>query len=154
MNITNDRTKVKATLEAAKEYLKNEEAQTLKGNEFTFNLWGSLQDIEEGKAPLMTANNTADGSVTFEGIDELTYDRPGTHYYYITEQQKDTNPYQGVTYDETIYRATVTVKWVAGTGLETSVIYEKQTGPDTRETEGIRRSLPTSTMLQEAGRRQ
>ena len=131
VNITNDRTEVKATLEAAKEYLKNEEAQTLKGNEFTFNLWGSLQDIEEGKAPLMTANNTADGSVTFEGIDELTYDQPGTHYYYITEQQKDTNPYQGVTYDKTIYRATVKVDWVAGTGLETSVIYEKQTGPDT-----------------------
>lgn len=135
VNITNDRTKVKATLEAAKEYLKNEEAQTLKGNEFTFNLWGSLQDIEEGKAPLMTANNTADGSVTFEGIDELTYDRPGTHYYYITEQQEDTNPYQGVTYDETIYRATVKVDWVAGTGLETSVIYAKQTGPDTWKTE-------------------
>ena len=136
VNITNDRTEVKATLKAEKEYLKNEEAQTLKGNEFTFNLWESLADITtEGKAPLMTANNTADGSVTFEGIDKLTYDRPGTHYYYITEQQKDTNPYQGVTYDETIYRATVTVKWVAGTGLETSVIYEKQTGPDTRETE-------------------
>lgn len=136
VNITNDRIEVKATLKAEKEYLKNEEAQTLKGNEFTFNLWESLADITtEGKAPLMTANNTADGSVTFEGIDKLTYDRPGTHYYYITEQQKDTNPYQGVTYDETIYRATVTVKWVAGTGLETSVIYEKQTGPDTRETE-------------------
>ena len=136
VNITNDRTEVKATLKAEKEYLKNEEAQTLKDNEFTFNLWESLADITtEGKTPLMTANNTAEGSVTFKGIDELTYDRPGTHYYYITEQQKETNPYQGVTYDKTIYRATVEVDWVAGKGLETSVIYEKQTGPDTWETE-------------------
>ena len=131
VNITNDRTEVKATLKAEKEYLKNGDEQTLKGDEFTFNLWESLADITtEGKTPLMTANNTADGSVTFKGIDELTYDRPGTHYYYITEQQKDTNPYQGVTYDETIYRATVTVEWVAGKGLETTVIYDKQTGPD------------------------
>ena len=136
VNITNDRTEVKATLTAEKEYLKNEEAQKLKGDEFTFNLWESLADITtEGKAPLMTANNTADGSVTFKGIDELTYDRPGTHYYYITEQQKETNPYQGVTYDETIYRATVEVEWKDGTGLETTVTYEKQTGPDTWETE-------------------
>lgn len=136
VNITNDRTEVKATLKAEKEYLKNEKAQTLKGNEFTFNLWASLADITtEGKEPLMPADNTADGSVTFEGIDELTYDRPGTHYYYITEQQKETNPYQGVTYDETIYRATVEVEWKDGTGLETTVTYEKQTGPDTWETE-------------------
>lgn len=131
VNITNDRTEVNATLEAEKEYLKNEEAQTLEGNEFTFNLWESLADITtEGKAPLMTANNTADGSVTFKG-EQLTYDRPGTHYYYITEQQKETNPYQGVTYDKTIYRATVEVDWVAGKGLETTVTYEKQTGPNT-----------------------
>ena len=95
---------------------------------------GSLQAIEEGKAPLMTANNTADGSVTFKGIKQLTYDRPGTHYYYIIEQQKETNPYQGVTYDKTIYRATVTVEWLAGEGLKTTVTYEKQTGPDTWET--------------------
>lgn len=135
VNITNDRTEVKATLKAEKEYLKNEEAQTLKGNEFTFNLWESLADITtEGKAPLMTANNTADGSVTFKGIDELTYDRPGTHYYYITEQQKETNPYQGVTYDKTIYRATVDVIWTEGEGLKTSVAYEKQMDADTWET--------------------
>lgn len=133
VNITNDRIEVKATLEASKEYLKNEEAQTLKGNEFTFNLWESLADITtEGKDPLMTAKNMADGSVTFEGIDKLTYDQPGTHYYYITEQQKDTNPYQGVTYDKTIYRATVTVKWMDGTGLETTVTYdEKETDSET-----------------------
>ena len=136
VNITNDRTEVKATLEAEKEYLKNGEKQTLEGNEFTFNLWESLADITtEGKAPLMTANNMADGSVTFKGIDELTYDQPGTHYYYITEQQKETNPYQGVTYDKTIYRATVKVDWKDGTGLETTVTYEKQTGPDTWATE-------------------
>lgn len=135
VNITNDRTEVKATLKAEKEYRKNEEAQTLKGNEFTFNLWASLADITtEGKAPLMTAKNTANGSVTFKG-EQLTYDRPGTHNYYITEQQKDTNPYQGVTYDKTIYRATVEVEWKDGTGLETTVTYKKQTGPDTWETE-------------------
>ena len=135
VNITNDRTEVKATLKAEKEYLKNGEKQTLEGNEFTFNLWESLADITtEGKTPLMTANNTADGSVTFKGIDELTYDQPGTHYYYITEQQKETNPYQGVTYDKTIYRATVDVIWTEGEGLKTSVAYEKQMDADTWET--------------------
>lgn len=134
MNITNDRTEVKATLEAEKEYLKNDKKQELEGNEFTFNLWSSLQDITDGKGPLMTAKNTANGSVTFGEIDALTYDRPGTHYYYITEQQKDTNPSQGVTYDEAIYRATVDVTWTEGEGLKTSVAYEKQTDADTWET--------------------
>ena len=135
VNITNDRIEVKATLEAAKEYLKNGEKQELEGDEFTFNLWESLTDITtEGKDPLMTANNTADGSVTFKD-DVLTYDRPGTHYYYITEQQEATNPYQGVTYDKTIYRATVKVEWKDGTGLETTVTYEKETSPDAWETE-------------------
>ena len=134
MNITNDRTEVKATLEAEKEYLKNDIKQELEGNEFTFNLWSSLQDITDGKEPLMTAKNTANGSVTFGGIDALTYERPGTHYYYITEQQKDSNPSQGVTYDEAIYRATVYVTWTEGEGLKTSVAYEEQTDIDIWET--------------------
>ena len=134
MNITNDRTEVKATLEAEKEYLKNDKKQELEGNEFTFNLWSSLQDITDGREPLMTAKNTANGSVTFGKIDALTYDRPGTHYYYITEQQKDTNPSQGVTYDEAIYRATVDVIWTEGEGLKTSVAYEKQMDADTWKT--------------------
>lgn len=123
VTVTNKRTETTAALVAEKELLKSGQEQQLTEDQFTFALWESLADIGS-EEPLQTAGNNVDGEVEFAG---LTYDRPGTHTYYITEVQEDENPCRGITYDTAVYRATVNVTWTEGSGLGTSVTYEKRT---------------------------
>lgn len=122
ITVTNKRIDTKACIRAEKELIKEEDVQPLADNQFMFSLWENLEDIGE-KELLQTVGNKADGSVTFA---EISYDSPGTHTYFITEQQKEQNPDKGITYDTSVYRATVTVNWTEGEGLSTTVEYEKQ----------------------------
>lgn len=71
------------------------EGRELKKDEFSFKLVG--EDIES------TVTNDADGKINF---DKFEYDEPGTYVYTISEVKGDE---AGVTYDKSVFTATVNV---------------------------------------------
>ncbi|MBQ8288419.1 MAG: hypothetical protein IJX76_06575 [Clostridia bacterium] len=56
-----------------------------------------------GLTPVQTVRNAANGSFRFT---DLSFDRAGVYYYVVAEEQGNLG---GVTYDDTVYRITVTV---------------------------------------------
>ena len=73
----------------------------LAAGEFTFHIG---RETELGDLIQFEAHNDADGWVTFR----LTYTEAGTYEYVIHELKPET-PLGGITYDETVYHATVVV---------------------------------------------
>lgn len=129
VTITNKKIPTEVILQATKTLT----GKSLTNGEFTFKLWDST-GANIGDA-LQTKVNDKDGNVTF---DKISYDSERTYTYYITEALPDeaqgANPYKGIEYDKTIYRATVNVKWTDGKGLEVeSVTYEKKVGDNSWE---------------------
>ena len=87
------------------------EGRELKKDEFSFKLVG--EDIES------TVTNDADGKISF---DKFEYDEPGTHVYTISEVKGDE---AGMTYDKSVFTATVNVVDDGEGNLKASVIYTK-----------------------------
>lgn len=87
------------------------EGRELKKDEFSFKLVG--EDIES------TVTNDADGKINF---DKFEYDEPGTHAYTISEVKGDE---VGMTYDKSVFTATVNVVDDGEGNLKASVIYAK-----------------------------
>lgn len=87
------------------------EGRELKKDEFSFKLVG--EDIES------TVTNDADGKINF---DKFEYDEPGTYVYTISEVKGDEN---GMTYDKSVYTATVNVVDGGEGNLKASVAYAK-----------------------------
>lgn len=137
VTVTNKRTATEASLTASKTFTKLGVEQPLTADQFKFSLWKEYPG--EGKLPIKTKGIDVNGNVTFAASDfddtakELTFTSEGTYTYYITEElpteAQGANPYEGIKYDEAIYRATVNVKWTDGKGLGVeSVTYEKKVG--------------------------
>lgn len=95
------------------------EGRELKKDEFSFKLAG--EDIES------TVTNDADGKINF---DKFEYDEPGTYVYTISEVKGDE---AGMTYDKSVYTATVNVIDGGEGNLKASVAYAK----DDKSVEGI-----------------
>ena len=98
------------------------EGRDLKAGEFSFELLGP-----DGKV-IATATNAADGSVVFD--EPMSFSAAGTYTYQVREalpEDDDTNTEgiqkDGVTYDETVWTATVTVTDDYKGGLSASVSY-------------------------------
>lgn len=87
------------------------EGRELKKDEFSFKLVG--EDIES------TVTNDADGKINF---DKFEYDEPGTYVYTISEVKGDET---GVTYDKSVFTATVNVVDDGEGDLKASVVYAK-----------------------------
>ena len=87
------------------------EGRELKKDEFSFKLVG--EDIES------TVTNDADGKINF---DKFEYDEPGTYVYAISEVKGDET---GVTYDKSVFTATVNVVDDGEGNLKASVAYAK-----------------------------
>ena len=87
------------------------EGRELKKDEFSFKLVG--EDIES------TVTNDADGKINF---DKFEYDEPGTYVYTISEVKGDET---GMTYDKSVYTATVNVVDGGEGNLKASVAYAK-----------------------------
>ena len=87
------------------------EGRELKKDEFSFKLVG--ENIES------TVTNDADGKINF---DKLEYDEPGTHVYTISEVKGDE---AGMTYDKSVFTATVNVVDDGEGNLKASVTYTK-----------------------------
>lgn len=87
------------------------EGRELKKDEFSFKLVG--EDIES------TVTNDADGKINF---DKFEYDEPGTYVYTISEVKGDE---AGVTYDKSVFTATVNVVDDGEGNLKASVAYAK-----------------------------
>ena len=87
------------------------EGRELKKDEFSFKLVG--EGIES------TVTNDADGKINF---DKFEYDEPGTHVYTISEVKGDE---AGMTYDKSIFTATVNVVDDGEGNLKASVTYTK-----------------------------
>lgn len=87
------------------------EGRELKKDEFSFKLVG--EDIES------TVTNDADGKINF---DKFEYDEPGTYVYTISEVKGDE---AGVTYDKSVFTATVNVVDDGEGNLKASVAYTK-----------------------------
>lgn len=87
------------------------EGRELKKDEFSFKLVG--EDIESA------VTNDADGRINF---DKFEYDEPGTHVYTISEVKGDE---AGMTYDKSVYTATVNVVDDGEGNLKASVAYTK-----------------------------
>ena len=87
------------------------EGRELKKDEFSFKLVG--EDIES------TVTNDADGKINF---DKFEYDKPGTYVYTISEVKGDET---GMTYDKSVYTATVNVVDGGEGNLKASVAYAK-----------------------------
>lgn len=98
------------------------EGKDLTAGEFTFKLQQTDDKFQalEGSLPNQVIN-TQDGSFTF---DSLTFDKAGTYYYVITEENTGN---ERVTFDETVYHATVTVVDEGGKLIAT-VSYTKADG--------------------------
>lgn len=137
VTVTNKRTATETSLTASKTFTKLGVEQSLTADQFKFSLWKEYPG--EGKLPIKTKGIDVNGNVTFAASDfddtakELTFTSEGTYTYYITEElpteAQGANPYEGIKYDEAIYRATVNVKWTDGKGLGVeSVTYEKKVG--------------------------
>lgn len=87
------------------------EGRELKKDEFSFKLTG--EDIES------TVTNDADGKISF---DKFEYDEPGTYVYTISEVKGDE---AGMTYDKSVFTATVSVVDDGEGNLKASVAYAK-----------------------------
>lgn len=87
------------------------EGRELKKDEFSFKLVGV--DIES------TVTNDADGKISF---DKFEYDEPGTYVYTISEVKGDE---AGMTYDKSVFTATVNVADDGEGSLKASVAYTK-----------------------------
>ena len=87
------------------------EGRELKKDEFSFKLVG--EDIES------TVTNDADGKINF---DKFEYDEPGTYVYTISEVKGDE---AGMTYDKSVFTATVNVVDDGEGNLKASVAYTK-----------------------------
>ena len=87
------------------------EGRELKKDEFGFKLVG--EDIES------TVTNDADGKINF---DKFEYDEPGTYVYTISEVKGDE---AGMTYDKSVFTATVNVVDDGEGNLKASVAYTK-----------------------------
>ena len=87
------------------------EGRELKKDEFSFKLAG--EDIES------TVTNDADGKINF---DKFEYDEPGTYVYTISEVKGDE---AGMTYDKSVFTATVNVVDDGEGNLKASVAYAK-----------------------------
>lgn len=87
------------------------EGRELKKGEFSFKLVG--EDIES------TVTNDADGKINF---DKFEYDEPGTYVYTISEVKGDE---AGMTYDKSVFTATVNVVDDGEGNLKASVAYTK-----------------------------
>lgn len=95
------------------------EGRELKKDEFSFKLVG--EDVES------TVTNDADGKINF---DKLEYDEPGTYVYAISEVKGDE---AGMTYDESVFTATVNVVDDGEGDLKANVAFTK----GDRSVEGI-----------------
>lgn len=95
------------------------EGRELKKDEFSFKLVG--EDIES------TVTNDADGKISF---DKFEYSEPGTYVYTISEVKGDE---AGMTYDKSVFTATVNVVDDGEGNLKASVAYTK----DDKSVEGI-----------------
>ena len=87
------------------------EGRELKKDEFSFKLVG--EDIES------TVTNDADGKISF---DKFEYSEPGTHVYTISEVKGDE---AGMTYDKSVFTATVNVVDDGEGSLKASVAFAK-----------------------------
>lgn len=87
------------------------EGRELKKDEFSFKLVG--EGIES------TVTNDADGKINF---DKFEYDEPGTYVYTISEVKGDE---AGMTYDKSVFTATVNVVDDGEGNLKASVAYAK-----------------------------
>lgn len=102
------------------------EGRALAAGEFTF----KLTDADGNE--ISTATNEENGAVTF---DTITYDTPGDYTYTITEVvPQDTDPFtdgiqnNGVTYDESVYNATVKVADNGKGNLTAQISYSTEDG--------------------------
>lgn len=95
------------------------EGRELKKDEFSFKLVG--EGIES------TVTNDADGKINF---DKFEYDEPGTYVYTIAEVKGDE---VGMTYDKSVFTATVNVADDGGGDLKANVAFTK----GDRSVEGI-----------------
>lgn len=95
------------------------EGRELKKDEFSFKLVG--EGIES------TVTNDADGKISF---DKFEYDKPGTHVYTISEVKGDE---AGMTYDKSVFTATVNVVDDGEGNLKANVAFTK----GDRSVEGI-----------------
>ena len=87
------------------------EGRELKKDEFSFKLVG--EDIES------TVTNDADGKINF---DKFEYSEPGTYVYTISEVKGDE---AGMTYDKSVFTATINVVDDGEGNLKASVAYTK-----------------------------
>lgn len=87
------------------------EGRELKKDEFSFKLVG--EDIES------TVTNDADGKINF---DKFEYDEPGTYVYTISEVKGDE---AGITYDKSVFTATVNVVDDGEGNLKANVTFTK-----------------------------
>lgn len=87
------------------------EGRELKKDEFSFKLVG--EDIES------TVTNDADGKINF---DKFEYDEPGTYVYTISEVKGDE---AGMTYDKSVFTATVSVADDGEGNLKANVAFAK-----------------------------
>lgn len=87
------------------------EGRELKKDEFSFKLVG--EDIES------TVTNDADGKINF---DKLEYDEPGTYVYTVSEVKGDD---AGMTYDKSVFTATVNVVDDGEGNLKANVAFTK-----------------------------
>ena len=87
------------------------EGRELKKDEFSFKLAG--EDVES------TVTNDADGKI---GFDKFEYSEPGTYVYTISEVKGDE---AGMTYDKSVFTATVNVVDDGEGNLKASVAYTK-----------------------------
>ncbi len=87
------------------------EGRELKKDEFSFKLVG--EDVES------TVTNDADGKINF---DKLEYDEPGTYVYTISEVKGDE---AGMTYDKSVFTATVNVVDDGEGNLRANVAFTK-----------------------------
>lgn len=87
------------------------EGRELKKDEFSFKLVG--EGIES------TVTNDADGKISF---DKFEYDEPGTHVYTISEVKGDE---AGMTYDKSVFTATVNVVDDGEGNLKANVAFTK-----------------------------
>lgn len=87
------------------------EGRELKKDEFSFKLVG--EDIES------TVTNDADGKINF---DKFEYDEPGTYVYTVSEAKGDET---GMTYDKSVFTATVNVADDGEGNLKANVAFAK-----------------------------
>ncbi|MBO0453366.1 Spy0128 family protein [Candidatus Enterococcus murrayae] len=118
-------------LEAQKEL----SGRTLKENEFSFNLKGD--NVDE------TVKNNGQGKVEFT---EIKYDKADTYEYTISEVLP-TDKENGMTYDETQYKVTVTVEEKSGK-LEAAAVYENVQTGEVPVFKNTYKASPTSIKLE------